>query len=267
MAFSLDKIFTTRTALPSNGGITEIEPIAALKPYIRCFWTYKRGTCAMKTRIIPDCCADIIINLDDESAGFVGMCFDSFFAENVSTVFGIRFYAWSVPRFARTNAVRSYGFDSNPQNLFYKFTDFKDSIIEAKNTAQRVELSQKYFLELLDESCDSDVMNCLYTAIKCNGSISIHELSRSMAVSRRTLERKFMQNIGVSPKSIIELIRYQLLWQDCISSNFCAHDLVDKFGYYDQAHMYNDFKKYHGIGLGDAWQEYFKLSHFYNTTF
>lgn len=265
MAFSLEQIFTTRTALPKNGGVVEIEPIAVLKPYIRCFWTCERSNCAMSTRIIPDCCADIIFDLDNLSAGFVGMCFDSFSACNASTVFGIRFYAWAVPRFARSNAAQLFDFELDPQSIFNNFSVFKDNIFGANNTAERVALSQKYLLKLLEERYDNDVMNSLYSIIVHNGNVSVGELSDSLALSKRTLERKFLQNIGVSPKSVIEVMRYQLLWQDCIASSFNALDMVDKFGYYDQAHMYNDFKKYHGIGLGEARQEYFNLSHFYNT--
>ncbi len=265
MAFSIDSIFTTRTALPKNGGIVEIEPTAALRPYVRCFWTCERGKFTRSTRIIPDCCADIIINLDDCGAGFVGMCTDSFAAENTDTVFGIRFYAWAVPQFTRTNAVQLFNALINPQNLFSNFAEFKDSIIAAKRTAERVELAQKYLLGLLDSRCDCDVMNSLYAIIRGNGNMSVGDLSRGIAVSKRTLERKFMQSIGVSPKTITDAIRYQLLWQDCIADRFCALDSVEKFGYYDQAHMYNDFKKHHGIGLGEARKEYYALSLFYNT--
>ena len=265
MAFSLDKIFTTRTALPKNGGVIEIDPIAALKPYVRCFWTCDRGKSAKYTRIIPDCCADIIFDLDNSDVRFVGTCFDSFTAENVSTVFGIRFYAWAVPRFTRTNAVELYGLDIAPQNLFYKFADFKDRIFKAKNTTERIALAQNYLLSIIDERNDSDVMNSLYTIIRSNGNISVVDMSNCIAVSKRTLERKFLQNIGVSPKAMIELLRYQLLWQDCIKDKFSVADSTFKLGYCDEAHMYNDFKKYHGIGLGAAITEYKNLSRFYNT--
>lgn len=265
MAFSLDKIFTTRTALPKNGGVVEIEPVAPLKPYVRCFWTCERGKCAKYTRIIPDCCADIIIDLNTAGAGFVGMCFDSFAAENSSTVFGIRFYAWAVPHFTRTNAAELFGMDIAPQNLFYNFADFKRSIIDAKHTAERVERAQRYLLRIIDERCDNDVFNSLYLIIYNSGNISVSDLSNSIAVSKRTLERKFLQSIGVSPKAVTELIRYQLLWQDCIKDGFSVADSAFKFGYCDEAHMYNDFKKFHGIGLGEARKEYFTLSHFYNT--
>lgn len=265
MTFSLDKIFTTRTAMPKNGGVVEIQPIAALKPYVRCFWTCDRGKCAKYTRIIPDCCADIIFDLDTFGVGFVRMSFDSFTAENASTVFGIRFYAWAMPHFTRTNATELYGLDIAPQKIFYKFADFKDSLIEAKNTAERVSLAQKYLLGIIDERYDSDVMNSLYAIIRSNGNISVGDLSNIIAVSRRTLERKFLHNIGVSPKAISELIRYQLLWQDCIKNGFSVADSTFKFGYCDEAHMYNDFKRFHGIGLGEARSEFANLSRFYNT--
>ncbi|MDE5563480.1 MAG: AraC family transcriptional regulator [Clostridiales bacterium] len=265
MAFSIDSIFTTRTALPKNGGIVEIEPIVALKPYVRCFWTCERDKANKVSRVIPDCCADIIIDVENDGAGFVGMCLDSFAATHINAIFGIRFYAWAVPQFTRTNAVILFNALINPQNLFNNFTEFKDSIIEAKSTSERVELAQKYLIGLLDSRCDSDVMNSLCDIVINNGNISVSDLSRGIAVSKRTLERKFMQSIGVSPKTITEAVRYQLLWQDCIDNRFCAIDSVEKFGYYDQAHMYNDFKRYHGIGLGEARQEYYDLSRFYNT--
>ena len=265
MAFSLDKIFTTRTALPKNGGVIEIKPIAALQPYVRCFWVCERDKWDRVSRVIPDCCADIIIDVDNNGAGFVGMCLDSFTATHVNAIFGIRFYAWAVPQFVRVNAAQLFNAVINPQNLFSNFNEFKDRIIAAKSTAERVELSQRYLISLLDERCDNDVMNCLYATIVHNGNISVRDLSGSVAVCRRTLERKYMQSIGVSPKTITEMLRYQLLWQDCIKSNFNALDCVEKFGYYDQAHMYNDFKRYHGIGLSEARQEYCDLSHFYNT--
>lgn len=265
MAFSIDSIFTTRTALPNNGGVIEIEPIVALKPYVRCFWVCERDKYDKVSRVIPDCCADIIIYVENNGAGFVGVCMDSFTTAHANAIFGIRFYAWAVPQFVRVNAVELFNAVINPKYLFNNFNEFKDSLIAAKSTAERVELAQSYLMGLLDSRYDCDVMNSLYDIVRNNGKISVSDLSRGIAVSKRTLERKFMQSIGVSPKTITDAIRYQLLWQDCIADRFSALDSVEKFGYYDEAHMYNDFKKYHGIGLGEARREYYNLSLFYNT--
>ena len=45
------------------------------------------------------------------------------------------------------------------------------------------------------------------------------------------------------------MIRYQMLWREALGASFNVHDAVYKFGYFDQAHLLNDFKEYHGISL------------------
>jgi methylphosphotriester-DNA--protein-cysteine methyltransferase len=72
-------------------------------------------------------------------------------------------------------------------------------------------------------------------------------------ISQKQLERLFSHHIGISPKSFSSLIRYQLLWQEIVlSGHFNVQDAVDKFGYCDQAHLLNDFKKHHLIGIREA---------------
>lgn len=264
MAFSLDKIFTTRTVLPKNTGVVEIEPPEPLRPYVRCFWTFN-GKFAHPVRIIPDCCADIIFDISNYGAGFAETSFDSFVTENIGSLFGIRFYTWAVSRFAHINAAYLFDFGLKPEDIFANFTLLYDAIMYAESTEQRVSVASDYLLRSLDERNDSDVMNGLYEIICNNGNISVADLSDGLAVSKRTLERKFMRDIGISPKTMSELIRYQLLWQECVNRDFDVFDAIDKFGYYDQAHMCNDFKRYHGIGLNEARQEFIKLSQIYNT--
>lgn len=267
MAFSLNSIFTTMTAVPSfTSIITELEPPPLLKPYVRCFWTCDDSKNKVSARIIPDCCADIIFHIDSGSAQFVGVGNGSFIFNGTGVFFGIRFYAWAVRLFANAEMPALFNSSVAPESIFKNFAHFKRGVIEAESTKQRTELAGAYLLNLLGGTSDADVMNCLFAAIKRNGNISPNEMSNYAVVSRRTLERKFAQSIGIPPKTIVELLRYQLLWQDCLKNDFSALNGVEKFGYYDQAHMYNDFKKYHGIGMGEAQREFQKLSHIYNTT-
>ena len=266
MSFSLDSIFTTRTALPKERYITEILPSAALRPYIRCFWKYSGSPDIVDFRIIPDCCADIIIPLDGYPSIFVGLSDTSFITKRIGDVFGIRFYAWAVAPFLHIGLSEMFNNAVPINSVLKKFDILQRAIIEANTTAKQVQLAEKYLSQLFDGRVCNDVMNSLYLAVSENCRTTVKDLSDYCAVSGRTLERKFLDNIGISPKSMIELLRYQLLWQDCMKQGFSAADSAFKFGYYDEAHMYNDFKRYHGIGLGDARTEYEKLSHFYNTS-
>ena len=59
--------------------------------------------------------------------------------------------------------------------------------------------------------------------------------------------------MGVSHKKMKDLIRYQLLWQEMNRGKIRAMaDAAAKYGYFDQAHLINDFKKYHTMNPTDA---------------
>ena len=75
----------------------------------------------------------------------------------------------------------------------------------------------------------------------------------------KTVNVFFEQTLSLSPKKTSSIIRYQSLWQEvCRSTQFDIQDSVFAYGYYDQAHLLNDFKKYHGISLSEARKLAFK---------
>lgn len=260
MPYRLDKIFKPITANPyQRPSYAEIPPCESLAPYLRCFWiSENENKTEYNSLVIPDICMDIIVT--DNCAYFCGINNRSFSsANNDVRFFGVRFFAWSVSLFSdedMKDSLNSYG---TAAEYFY---DFPVSEIIQSSLENKIRIVEQYLLKRLNTKRENAyVMNSLRRIIKTNGKTSVAELSDFCAVSRRQLERKFFEQTGVSPKQMINLIRYQLLWQDCIKPDFNALDSVDKFGYFDQAHMLNEFKKYHGISLGAAR----KMSRFYNT--
>lgn len=276
MPFRLDKIFTTVTANPTRAGnYTEIEPCDALKPYIRCFWgsRYNKKDISdienKKTLVIPDICMDIMVtgNSDLNSIGshFCGINNFSYFVdENDSFCFGIRFYAWSAVLFADEcmNGVLNAFLDADA--YFFGFArELNEKLLNAETIYERKAIAEDFLLHRLNTKHEnSDIMNSLYFIINKNGNAGVAELSDYCVISKRQLERRFAEYTGVSPKQMINLIRYQLLWQECLKDNFNALDAVEKFGYYDQSHLIKEFKKYHGMSISDALGN---VSHFYNT--
>lgn len=276
MQFELDKIFTPVTSNPiQSGNHIEIEPCEALKPYIKCFWGSRHNrndlsACENKrTLVIPDICMDIIVtgNQDVNSTGshFCGINDFSYFAdENDSFCFGIRFYAWSAVLFADEgmNGVLNDFLDADA--YFSGFAkELNEKIFNADTIYERKVIAEDFLLRRLNPKREnSDVMNALYFIISRCGKAGVSELADYCVLSKRQLERKFLENTGVSPKQMINLIRYQLLWQDCLKQDFNILDAVDKFGYYDQSHLVKEFKKYHGMSIKNALEN---VSHFYNT--
>ncbi|MCH5296793.1 MAG: helix-turn-helix transcriptional regulator [Ruminococcus sp.] len=276
MPFRLDKIFTTVKSNPTRtGNYIEIEPCDALKPYIRCFWGSKRNKADFvnqenkKTLVIPDICMDIIVTENAErntaDSNFCGINNFSYFAEESSSFcFGIRFYAWSVVLFSDESMNGVLNAFLNADAYFSGFAKaLNERLYNAVNIYERKAIAENFLLSKLNAKRENfDIMNSLYFIISSNGNAGVAELSDYCVISKRQLERRFVENIGVSPKQMINLIRYQLLWQECLKDNFNILDAVEKFGYYDQSHMIKEFKKYHGMSINMALEN---VSHFYNT--
>lgn len=276
MSFRLDKIFTTVTSNPTRAGnYIEIEPCDALKPYIRCFWgsRYNRADFSAcenkKIWVIPDICMDIMVtgNQDLNSTGsyFCGINNFSYFAdESDSFCFGIRFYAWSAVLFADEGMNGVLNAFLNADAYFSGFArELNERLFNAVNIYERKAIAEDFLLRRLNSKHENfDIMNSLYFIINNNGNAGVADLADYCVISKRQLERRFVEYTGVSPKQMINLIRYQLLWQDCLKGNFNVLDAVEKFGYYDQSHLIKEFKRFHGMSINNALGN---VSHFYNT--
>lgn len=258
----LSRLYMPITSDPfeQSDNYTELLPSPALRPYIRCFWgTPKPVSRSYSRLVIPDTCTDIIIRFTesavitafcpiDESSGYSSECS---FSEPYS-VFAVRFYPWSAAMFAE---IPDITVAKTPEDIFPKLTRKLSEIVFCEKTlAERAVAAEKMLLSsLCTEKTDNDVLNALYFTIISNGNIRITDLAGYTAVSVRSLQRKFTACTGKSPKEITSLVRYQLLWQEiAVRNGISVFDAVEKYGYFDQAHMLNDFRKRHLMTPNEA---------------
>ncbi|WP_276372841.1 helix-turn-helix domain-containing protein [Chryseolinea sp. H1M3-3] len=96
--------------------------------------------------------------------------------------------------------------------------------------------------------------------LKSHGTISIEELLDQLCVSRRHLERKFTDKVGLTPKQYCRIVRMAHI------SNIVAHheeidwqDLVFKGGFHDQNHFIKDFKALNNLSPVKYHQEHAEL--------
>lgn len=233
-------------------GYREAAPSAALAPFIRCFWTDKH-TSAREILVIPDTCMDIIFKVSlsekstEKSGFFCGIDDSSFYsADSGSEMFGIRFYAWAARLFSRRDFSHSRGGRFELEEFFDDTKELSSAIQCSNSFEERVSAVENHLIKrLCGLSPDNNLLNAVDLIIQSHGTADISNLSMHTAVSSRTLERLFMRNLGVSPKAFSSLVRYQLLWQDMLRPGFDVLDAVEKFGYSDQPHLINDFKRRH----------------------
>lgn len=270
---NLNQIYRPITATPftKNETYMELEPCDALKPYIRCFWgTRKSYTNKMtdKTKeslIVPDTCMDIIfdINYTENTVrdSFCGINDFSFITSEhtgkgqcVST-FAIRFYAWAAVLFSEEPMydVKNIFFD-----VGYHFSQLKEGLepllFDLPDIYSRAAAAETFLLEMMRPKRENRlVMEGVCEILRHKGSLKAGELGKTLHVSSRQLERLFKENMGISPKKLSSLIRFQYLWSDVVyRPDFQMQDEIFKFGYTDQSHLMKDFKRFHSMTLKEA---------------
>lgn len=133
-------------------------------------------------------------------------------------------------------------------------SELEPMLFDVVTMEDRIVVAQKYLLEHLHlEHGNPIVMEAVAEMICRKGNVEIGKLSKEVHTSSRQLERLFRENIGVSPKQLSSLIRYQYLWNDILfHPNFQVLDAVFRYGYTDQAHLLHDFKRFHTMTIADA---------------
>lgn len=247
-----------------------MEPCAALKPYIRCFWgskdIYLQETSVTEQNVVvPDTCMDIIFTCDYTNnqlySGFCGMddravlSSDSPVGRLHLSIFGIRFYAWSAVLFSEEpmRACRNFCGDAS---IYYSWLvrELGQKLWETAVIEERVRLAEAALLGRMDlRREDTIFMEAVAEILSQRGALRIHELARDIHVSDRQIQRVFQENMGISPKRFASLVRYQNLWRDILTAS--GRQVIDEvclLQYTDQAHLMREFKRYHGMTIPQA---------------
>lgn len=230
-------------------GYREALPCAALAPFVRCFWAESQTPADVL--VIPDTCMDIIFRIDgtENSGFFCALDENSFYSSNGGAeLFGVRFYAWTAHLFAERDFTGSKNLAFPTEEFFGNLgKELAPYIANAKTFEKRAAAAENVLLKRLDGiRADNNLLNAVDLVIDSRGSLEISELCGHTTLSARTLERLFAASMGISPKAFSLLVRYQLLWQEMTTRpGVNILDAVEKYGYVDQSHLLNDFRRRH----------------------
>jgi AraC-like DNA-binding protein len=79
------------------------------------------------------------------------------------------------------------------------------------------------------------------------GVLRIDELMHHAHFSSRNIDRHFEKYLGMTPKQYAWLTRLNQVFMLMMNNkNIPIHEVIDILGYFDQAHLINDIKKYTG---------------------
>lgn len=145
----------------------------------------------------------------------------------------------------------------------------EDALFEALSFEERVAITERFLAGLLSGQPDTYEVKRISSSLQLirgsKGTIPVDRLSDAACLSRKQFERIFLNFIGTSPKQFLKTIRFQgSLHLKHHNPAISLTELAYNCGYYDQAHMINDYKSLSGITPGQYFKECEPVSDFFS---
>ena len=234
--------------MPTNKIIyREFEPDARLKDYIKCYWYFSIRTNTEKPfDILPDGYFDLLVVIrqnriiDTRLTGVWNKSISVSYFEDTE-IFGIRFKPLSIGGLFRFNVkdfLNDYQriplkeFDLNEQILLDSLNGFPEYLVNYLD---------KMFLRIKSHTnSDKRLKKCFELIDTSAGNIKVDEISQTIGLSSRQIQRLLNNMIGIGVKDYSKLVRFRKSLRDI------KNNKKDYFHYYDQSHYIRDIKKFTG---------------------
>jgi AraC-like DNA-binding protein len=248
----------------------EYSPDIRLTPWVKNYWSASGFASSEVTpKVFPDGCAYIIFKFDRTAgtsyAYLLGMrtAFIEADYPKSTQLFGVGFKPAGITAFTRVSLeeltdrrVELALVETLFDKLFYETLPEKQSIAEIvahTNSCLLKRFSCLYPVE-------SQITRAVDLISLSKGQLSLADVASDVCLCQRHFERKFKSVIGVSPKMLAKIVRFNNALQ-CMQKHQHA-DLLTiavECGYYDRTHLAKDFK----LLTGETPTDFRKKSNFY----
>jgi AraC-like DNA-binding protein len=247
-----------------------LHPDARLRPAICCYFVVDAGHSPYfrNELLLPDEYAEIVFAFD---AGFERWDVGKQTARTVmnrSYVIGGRSHSVFTGSVKR---LRLVGVKLDPRMLrrmiMAPLGEFRDSILtlrdlnntallslehavaECKSVAQIANTLNRFFLrQLSGASAHDEAVDYVLQRIRTErGMGSITSLTRELGIDARTLERRFLAWLGMTPKKYARILRFKHSYHRLIAYPHQRASGLHLEGYYDQSHFNKEFKYFTGV--------------------
>ncbi len=252
-------------------------PSAPLRPFVHSLWTLQ-GRCeqAAPQRLVPDGCMSMVLNfgqpmlqLDGESRAphrrartlLIGEVRRPVTMETTGFVdlLGVRFWPGAMHRFVDVSVAQLVDGIADESALSIALSRAVAHTVQAAEPQDRARLLEAALLHRLEGARrparrDDEVVAAAVRALFASeGRLRIEALADAFALHRRSLERRFLAQVGVGPKQLAGVLRFRRVLQASHAPQVDWAMLSADCGYADQSHLIRDFKRFTGQSP-EAWR-------------
>lgn len=122
--------------------------------------------------------------------------------------------------------------------------------LKIADSGTQINIISEYVLNLIKNSAsntDNTIRLAVSTIINTKGVLPINTLRDQLYITERTFERKFLKEIGVTPKQFSRIIQFSYSYNQIQESDYTKlTNIAFDNGYADQSHFTRTFKKFTG---------------------
>jgi len=246
-----------------------LEPSPALEPFVDCLWILaaEKGAGEAEPEIVlPDGKTELIVHFGDdflklEGHGFVRQARVLMSGQLTGRItlrptgeIGVL-----AARFKPAGAARF--FQVPYEEIVDQVVDFgdyerevaaalHDEVARSASLDARLAVMSAFLESRLRQESQEDVFvrqACQYITTS-EGEYTVQELVKLIGFSERQLERKFKRQVGITPKILSRIMRFQKFLALTKTQDLkTLADAALACGYYDQSHFIRDFTRFSGV--------------------
>ncbi len=244
----------------------EVRPRPPLDRFLECFWFADADgplPGAAPDRIVPDGCPELIVHLATpferlEEGGAGSIQPRAFLVGTLTRPLQVR------PRGrVKTMGVRfrPFGLSAFLAAPLHELKDRATPIVdlwdgpagrleqalgEARTDADKAGEAERFLLDRLRPRIDTAIEVTVGAILRSRGQARLEPLARRSGLSLRQVERRFRDAVGVGPKALSRVVRFQEVLRRLSGDEPWVEVALD-CGYYDQAHLIRDFRDFVGL--------------------
>ena len=129
-----------------------------------------------------------------------------------------------------------------------KLGDFEQQLACTSSFGERACVASAFLLGCLEDRSGGDpVATVANRFLSERGALDVGDAAAEAGLSVRQFERRFSEQVGISPKLYARVVRFNAALEAKMSApRRLWTDIAHDFGYYDQMHMVRDFEDFTG---------------------
>ena len=261
---------------------SEHRPASALRPYVDCFWFLEgsNGVEAGAAPILPDGRMELIVNYGDPFQRLRGNASEiqprSFLTGQITGpivlqpardagILGIRFRPGGAFPFFNFPQSEILNQTASLELLWGRLAhEIEERICAATQHTDKIGVMERILVSKLKPRTNMMLDAAIAGILATDGLIHVEDIARGLGTTRRNLERQFKDHVGIGPKMLARIFRFQRIFKTLernTSDRWISVAL--ECGYYDQAHFIREFHEFSGKSPAAYFANEAELSRFF----